>query len=90
MKSEMIFMHFRNFCTGNCDHYILLIMTGNVHKESCLKILLILILVREKGLYIIKTVCSDKMMVPFTIKEKNYLSVSLFSNVVLPVSYLYF
>ena len=64
------FMHFHNSCTQNCDHHILLIMTGNAHKESCHK-LLSLILVREKGLYIIKTDCSDKMVVvAFTIKEK--------------------
>ena len=43
-------------------------MTGNAHKESCHK--LSLILVREQGLYIIKTDCSGKMVVNFTIKEK--------------------
>ena len=47
-----------------------------------------LILVREKGLYIIKTDCSNKMVVAFTIKEKNCLLVSLFSDVVLPLSNL--
>ena len=67
------FMHFHNSSTQNCDHHILLIMTGNAHKESCHK-LLSLILVREKGLYIIKTDCSDKMVVvAFTIKEKKTL-----------------
>ena len=25
-------MHFHNSCTQNCDHHILLIMTGNAHK----------------------------------------------------------
>ena len=65
----MNFMHFQNSCTQNCDHHILLIMTGNAHKESCHK--LFLILVREQGLYIIKTDCSGKMVVAFTIKEKN-------------------
>ena len=42
-------------------------MTGNAHKESSHKLLLIL--VREKGLYIIKTDCSGKMVVAFTIKK---------------------
>ena len=41
-------------------------MTGNVQKESGHKLLLIL--VREQGL--IKTECSGKMVVAFTIKEK--------------------
>ena len=27
-------MHFHNSCTRNRDHHILLIMTGNAHKES--------------------------------------------------------
>ena len=44
----MNFIHFYNSCPRNCDHNILLIMTGNIHKESCHKLLLIL--VREKGL----------------------------------------
>ena len=61
-------MHFHNSFTQNCDHHTLLIMTGNAHKESCHK-LLSLILVREQGLYIIKTDCSGKMMVAFTTKE---------------------
>ena len=43
-------------------------MTGNAHKESCHKLLLIL--VREKRLYIIKTDCSGEIVVAFTIKEK--------------------
>ena len=64
-------------------------MTGNAHKESCHKLLL-LILVREHGLCIIKTDCSGKMVVAFPIKEKNYLLISLFSNVVLPLPNLYF
>ena len=63
-------MHFRNYYTRNCDHHILLIMTGNAHQESCHNLLLIL--VRQKGLYIIKTDCSGKMAVAFTIKEKTY------------------
>ena len=57
-------MHFHNSCTQNCDHHILLVMTGNGHK------LLSLILVREQGLYIIKADCSGEMVVAFTIKEK--------------------
>ena len=65
----MNFMHFHNSCTQNCDYHILLIMTGNAHKESCHK-LLSLILVRKHGLSIIKTDCRGKMAVAFTIKEK--------------------
>ena len=64
----MNFMHFHNSSTQNCDHHILLIMTGNAHKESCHK--LSLILVREQGL--IETDCSGKMVVAVAIKEKNY------------------
>ena len=60
-------------------------MTGNAHKESCHK--LSLILVREQGL--IKADCSGKMVVAVTIKEKNYLTVSLFCQLVLTLSYLY-
>ena len=65
----MNFMHFHFSCTQNCDDHILLIMTGNAHKESCHK-LLSLILVMEQGLYIIKIDCSGKMVVAFTITEK--------------------
>ena len=83
----MNFMHFHNSFTRNCNNHILLIMTGNAHKEFCRKLLLIL--VREQGLYIIKTDCSGKMVVAFTIKEISYLVVSLFYDVVLPLSYLY-
>ena len=64
----MNFMHFHNSCTPNCDYHILLIMTGNAHKESCHKLLLIL--VREHGLYIIKADPCGKMLVAFTIKKK--------------------
>ena len=64
----MNFMHFHNSSTQNCDHHVLLIMTGNANNESCHK--LSLILVREHGLYIIKTDCSGKLVVAFTIKEK--------------------
>ena len=67
-------MPFHNSCTRNCDHRVFLIMTVNAHKESCHKLLLIL--VREQGLYIIKTDCSGKIVVGFTIKEKNYSMVS--------------
>ena len=62
-------------------------MTGNAHKESCHKLLLIF--VREQGLYIIKTDCSGKSVVAFTITEKTYLMVSLFYDMVLLLSYLY-
>ena len=58
-------MHFHSSSTRNCDYHILLILTGNAHKESCPK--LSSILVREQGL--IKTGCSGKMVVAFTIKE---------------------
>ena len=61
-------MHFHNSCTRNCDHHIFLIITGNAHKDSCHKLLLIL--VRKQELYIIKTDCSGKMVVAFNIKEK--------------------
>ena len=43
-------------------------MTGNAHKESCHKLLLIL--VREHGFYIIKTDCSGEMVVAFITKKK--------------------
>ena len=83
----MNFKYFHNFSTRNCDHHILLMMTGNAHKESCHKLLLIL--VREHGLYIIKTDCSGEIVVAFTIKEKIYLMISLFCQLVLLLSYLY-
>ena len=35
----MNFMHFNNSCARNCDNHILLITTGNAHKESCQKLL---------------------------------------------------
>ena len=62
-------------------------MTGNAQKESYQK--LSLIPVREQELYKIKTDCSAKMLVAFTIKEKNYLMVSLFCDMVLLLFYLY-
>ena len=52
-------MNFYNSSTQNFDHHILVIMTGNAHKESCHK-LSSSILVREQGLFIIKTDCSGK------------------------------
>ena len=52
-------------------------MTGNAHKEFCHK-LLSSTLVREQGLYIIKTNCSGKIVVGFTIKEEIYSMESLF------------
>ena len=80
-------MHFQNSCTRNCDHHILLIMTGNAHKESCLK--LNINTCEKEGIVHIKTDCSDKMVVTFTINEKNYLLVSLFFDGVLLLSYFY-
>ena len=80
----MNFIHFHDSSIRNCDHYILLIMTGNAHKQSCHK--LSLILVREHELYLIKADCSDEMVLAFTIKNK-YLLVSLFCQLVLPFSY---
>ena len=86
-KKLMDFLHFHNFCTPNCHHHILSIIVGNAHKKSCHKLLIIL--VRDKEVYIIKTDCSGRMVVAFTIKEKNYLMVSLFCQLMLPFSYLY-
>ena len=86
-KKLMNFMHFHNSCTQNRDHHILLIMTGNAHKESCHKLLIILM--REQGLCMIKTNCNGEMVVAFTIKEINYLIVSLFCQLVLPLFHLY-
>ena len=43
-------------------------MTGNAHKESFHKFLLIP--VREQGLYIIKTDCSGEIIIAFTIEKK--------------------
>ena len=72
-------MYFHNSCTQNCDHHIFLIMTGNAHKESCHK-LLSLILMRKHGLYIIKTDGSGKMVVASTIKEKTISWGAYFAN----------
>ena len=81
------FMHFHNSYTQNCDHHILLIMTSNAHKESCHK--LSLCLSGRKDWNTIKTDGSGQMVVAFTIAEINYLVVSLFWDVELPLSYLY-
>ena len=83
----MNFMHFHNSSTQIFDYHIILIMIGNAHKESGDKLLLIL--VRDQGLYTIKTDCSGKMVAAFTIKEKNYLIVSLSCQLVLLFSDLY-
>ena len=56
-------------------------MTGNANKQSCHK-LLSLILVREQRLYIIKTDCSGEMVVAFIIKEKKLFN----SKPILPIS----
>ena len=63
-------MHFQNSCTQNCGHHSLLIITGNTHKESCLKLLLILIPVREKGLYILKLIVATKWWSFSQLKKK--------------------
>ena len=84
----MNFMHFHNSCSRNCDHHTLLIMTGNAHKESCLKLSLIFMM--EHWLYIIKTDCSGIMVVAFTITKIKYFVVSLFCNVELPSFLLIF
>ena len=64
----IILCAFTNSCSRNCDHYVLFIITGNDYKESCYK--LFLILMREQGLCIIKSNCSGKMVIAFTIEEK--------------------
>ena len=71
-------MHFQNSCTQNCDHHILLIMTGNVHKESFLKLLLILILVREKGLHILKLILATKWRLVSQLKNKLFIGKPIF------------
>ena len=74
----MIFMHFQNFCTQNSDDHILLIMTGNVHKESYLKLLLILIFVREKGLYIMKLIVATKWWLLSQLQKKLFIGKPIF------------
>ena len=71
-------MDFLNSCTQNCDHHILLIMTGNAHKESCLKLLSILILVREKGLYIVKLIVETKWWLLSQLKKKLFIDKPIF------------
>ena len=70
-------MHFHNSCTGtrNCDHHILLIMTGNVHKESYHKLLLIL--VREQGLYISKLIIAAKWWLLSQLNKKLFIGKSI-------------
>ena len=62
-------------------------MTGNAHKESCHKLLFIL--VREEELKQSQNDDSGQMVVAFTITKINDLAVSLFCDVVLHLSYLY-
>ena len=83
----MKFMHFHNSCTQNYDHHILLIMTGNANQESYYK--LSLILVREQGLYIIKTDGIGEVVVAFINKEKKLFKGKPVWQLVLPFSYLY-
>ena len=84
----MNFMHFRKSSTQNGDHHIFLIMTGNAHKESCHK-LLSLILVRERGLYIIKLIVAEKLWLLSQLKKKLFDDKPMFCQLVLPLSYLY-
>ena len=62
----MNFMNFHNASTQSCDHHILLIMTGNAHKESCYKLLLIL--VRENEL--LKLMVAAKWWLLSQLKKK--------------------
>ena len=78
----MIFMHFQNSCTRNCDHHIILIMTGNAHKEFCHKLWLIL---KGEGI----ETQSKLMVIDLTITQINYLVLCLFCDMVLPLSYVY-
>ena len=71
-------MHSQNSCTQNCDHHILLITTGSAHKESCLKLLLILILVREKGLYTLKLIVATKWWLLSQLKKKLFIGKPIF------------
>ena len=71
-------MHFQNPCTQNCDHHILLIITGNAHEESCLKLLLILIVVKEKGLYILKLILATKWWLLSQLKKKLFIGKPIF------------
>ena len=71
-------MHFQNSSTQNCDHHILLIMTGNAHKESCLKLLLIFILVREKELYLLKLIVATKWWLLSQLNKKLFIGKPIF------------
>ena len=53
-------------------------MTGNAHKESYLKLLLILILVREKGLYILKLIVATKWWLLSQLKKKLFIVKPIF------------
>ena len=48
-------------------------MTGNAHKKSCLKLLLLLILVREKELYITKLIAATKWLLLSQLKKKLFI-----------------
>ena len=74
----MNFMHFHNSCTRNCDYHILLIMTGNAHKESSLKLSFILILVRAKGLFISKLIVGTKWWLLSQLKKKLFYGKPIF------------
>ena len=67
----MNFMHFHSSCTQNCEHHILLIMTGKAHKESCNK--LSLILVRKKGLHMSKLIIAAKWQLLSQLKKKLFI-----------------
>ena len=53
-------------------------MTGNAHKESCLKLLVILILVGEKGLYISKVIVVTKWWLLSQLKKKLFIGRPIF------------
>ena len=53
-------------------------MTGNAHKESFLKLLLILILVREKGLNILKLIAWTKWWLLSQLKKKLFIGKPIF------------
>ena len=53
-------------------------MSGNAHKESCLKLLLILILVREKGLHILKLIVATKWWLLSQLKKKLFIAKPIF------------
>ena len=63
-------MHFHNSSTRNCDNRILLVMTGNAHKEFCHKLSSLMFVREQLKTGLIKTDCSGKMVVAFTYKEK--------------------